>query len=28
VEKENLVFNKLPKVEVRNKDEEKPEQSK
>ncbi|EFK7798449.1 OmpH family outer membrane protein, partial [Escherichia coli] len=28
VEKENLVFNQLPKVEVRNKDEEKPEQSK
>ena len=28
VEKENLVFNQLPKVEVRNKNEEKPEQSK
>ncbi|HBM2348405.1 TPA: OmpH family outer membrane protein, partial [Salmonella enterica subsp. enterica] len=28
VEKENLVFNKLPKVEVHNKNEEKPEQSK
>lgn len=28
VEKENLVFNQLPKVEVHNKNEEKPEQSK